>query len=68
MLSRRGFQPARYLSKLLRRGRKSEALNLCGERGRPKYVYGKEEGWHPNTLAMVLVVFGSTFISTKVDL
>jgi hypothetical protein len=44
-------QPERYLSQEERRGRQSATETLFGERGRPRYVWGKEETVVPNKVA-----------------
>jgi hypothetical protein len=55
----RPLQPARRMSLLAITGAKSESHSLCVDRGRPRYVCGKEETSHPKEEAMEAAMAGS---------
>jgi hypothetical protein len=65
---RLAHHPARYLSQLSRIGWKAEAGNLVAERGRPRYLWGKDEMCVPKVEAMDIARLLGMFIGTSVVL
>jgi hypothetical protein len=59
-------QPARYLSQLSMIGWKADGGNLVADRGRPRYVCGKEEMCVPKVVAMDVARLLGMFIGTSV--